>query len=61
LYGDQIREGRTIHQLHHQRTQVAGFLEAVNLRDVRMIEAGEHLRLAIEPGETFWIVCESCG
>ena len=35
---DPIGERRAFDQLHHQRVHAAGILEAVDLRDVRMIE-----------------------
>ena len=35
---DPIRERRAFDQLHHQRVRAVGILEAVDLRDVRMIQ-----------------------
>ena len=43
-------------QLHDERADAARILEAVNLRDVRMIERREHLRLAAEAREALGIV-----
>ena len=51
---DPIRERRTVDELHHQRVRAAGILETVNLRDVRMIEGREDLRLLME-------ACEALG
>jgi hypothetical protein len=45
-------------QLHDERAHGAWFLHAVDLRDVRMVERREHLRLALEAREPFGIVCE---
>ena len=53
---DAIGERRPFDQLHHQRADAAGFLEAVDLRDVRVIERREHLRFALEPREAIGIV-----
>ena len=39
---DPIGERRPLDQLHHQRVQAAGVFEAVDLRDVRMIQRREH-------------------
>ena len=47
-----------VDQLHHQRAHALGVLEAVDLRDVRMIERREDLRFALEAGETIGIVGE---
>ena len=33
----------------------AGLLEAVDLRDVRVIERRERLRLALEPRDALWV------
>ena len=52
---DPISQCWPLHQLQHQRTSVFGFLDTVNLRDVWMVEAGEYLRLSLEPGETIRI------
>ena len=40
------------HKLQHQRADAAAFLDAVDRGDVRMLEGGEGLRLALEPRET---------
>ena len=49
--GNAIGECRSFDQLHHQRAALTGFLEAVNLRDVRVVQRGEDLRFAAEPRE----------
>jgi hypothetical protein len=45
-------------QFHDQGLHAARFLQAVNLRDVRMVQRGEGLRLAFESGEALRILCE---
>ena len=45
----EIGERRTLDQLHHQAGDAAAFLEAVNLRDVRVVQRRECLGLALEP------------
>ena len=59
---DPVRERRPVDQLQHDRSQgrLTGrrgleILEPVNLRDVRVIERCEQLRLTLEPGEPFGI------
>ena len=46
---DPLREVFALDQLHDQCERVARPFEAVNLRDVRMIERGEDFGLALEP------------
>ena len=59
---DAVRERRPLDQLQHQRLDtLAGFFEAVNRGDVRMVERGEHLRLAPEPREPLRIGGEGSG
>ena len=48
---DPVRQRRTVDQFHHQCVDThGGVLEPVDLRDVRMIERREKLRLALEAG-----------
>jgi hypothetical protein len=56
-YGTASEPRRQIHavdELHDERA----ILHTIDLRDVRMIEGRERLRLALEPRETLWIGCE---
>jgi hypothetical protein len=48
---DQDLQGSPLDQLHHQETLLAHVLQAVEGRDVRMVEGGEELGLALEAGE----------
>jgi len=38
----------TVHELENQKSKAVSFLEAVDRADVRMIQRGEHSRLALE-------------
>ena len=56
-----IGERRTLDELQHERLKSIGFFEAVNRRDVRMIERGEDLRFALEAREPLLIEGEAVG
>jgi len=58
---DPISQRRPLDQFKHQRTGVLGFFNAVNGRDVRMIEAGEDLGFALEAGQSIRIGREGVG
>ena len=53
---DPIGERRALDQFHDQGSYAAGVFEAMDLRDMRMIERGEHLRFTTEAGEAIGIV-----
>ena len=53
---DPIGERRAFDQLHHQRAHAVGVFEAVDVRDVRMVQRREHLRFALEAREALGIV-----
>ena len=55
---DPIRERGSVHELQHERADAAGLFEAVNMRDMRMIEGGEDFRFALEPREPFGVARE---
>ena len=55
--GNHGREVFALDELHHERV----LLDAVDRRDVRMIQRGEHLRFAREPGEAIRIGGEQVG
>ena len=46
-------------QLHHDAADVVGVLDAVDVRDVRVIERGEDLRLAREPRQPLAVAGEA--
>ena len=55
---DAVSKRGSLDQLQHQRPRTLGFLDAVDLRDVGVVEAGEDLRLPREPGEAVGIIRE---
>ncbi len=55
---DQVGEGRVFHQLQHQRSGAVCFLDG---GDNGVVEAGEDLRLPLEPGEAVRIAGEGVG
>ena len=60
-FRNQVRERRAIDQLQHERLAGSRFFQPVNVRDVRMIERREHLRLALEPRDAIGIGREDIG
>jgi hypothetical protein len=52
---DAIRERRAFHEFQDERVRAAGVLEAVDRRDVGMVEGGEHLRFSAEPCDAITI------
>ncbi len=50
-----IREGGSFDELHHQRDSAAGFFEAVDRGDVRVIQRRQHLGFAAEPRQPIGI------
>ena len=53
--GDAIGQRRTVDVFEHQQGTRIALLDAVNLRDIRMVERGEHLRFAVEARQPFLI------
>ena len=53
--GDPIRQRRPLDQLQHQRRDAVGLLQAVDLRDVRVVERGEDFGFALEAGQPLGI------
>lgn len=51
-----LRQILALDQFHGERTKSTGLFEPVNVRDVRVIERGERLRFACQPGESVGIV-----
>ena len=52
---DAIGQRGPVDELHHQRLPGRRFLDAVDRRDVRMVQRGEDLRFALEPREALGI------
>ena len=55
---DQRRKIVALDQLHHQRADAVRFLEAVDVRDVGVIERCEHLGFAGEAGQALGVLGE---
>ena len=55
---DPIRQRRPLNQLQDERPRPLGFLDAVDLRDVGMVETGQYLRLSLKPSEAIRRVSE---
>ena len=53
-----FREGDALDELHHEGAHAARFFQTMNLRDVGMIEGGQHFRFTLEPREAFGIAGE---
>ena len=58
---DDLGQRRAIDELHDQRHRAASFLDAVDLRDVWMVQGREDLRFAFEPGQPFRVRREGRG
>ena len=58
---DALRQVVALDQLHHDRAHTAAFFEAVDVRDVRVIEGRERLRFAREPREPVGVTGERVG
>src|SRR4029434_352261 len=54
-FGNAVGERRPFDQLHDERLCVAGVFQAVHVRDVRMVQRGENLGLALKPRQTIVI------
>lgn len=52
---DAIGERRTLDQLHHKRGHRRIDFQAVDRRDMWMVQRRQHLRLAVKSGEAIWI------
>jgi hypothetical protein len=53
--GDAVSKGDTLHHLHDESLETVALFEAVDVRDVGMIECGESLRLTLEAGDSLAI------
>ena len=58
---DALRQVVALDQFHHNRTHAATFFEAVDVRDIRVIECRQRLRLACEPPEPVGVAGERIG
>ena len=55
---DPVSQGRPLDQLKHQGPSAFCFFKTVDGGNAWMVEAGEHLRLSLEPCEAIRIGCE---
>ena len=58
---DAPRQVVALDELHHDRTHTATFFEAVDVRDVRVIDGRQRLRFACEPREPLGVAGERVG
>ena len=58
---DAIGQRLALNELHHQCSSAGGFLEAIDMRDVRVIQRREHLCLALESGQPLRVGHEGVG
>ena len=58
---DLLRQILTFNELHDQRTHATGFFEAVDMRDVRMVQGGENFRFPLEASEPLGIAGKGLG
>ena len=56
-----IGQGLAVNQFEHQRPNTAGILEAMNGRDVRVIQAGQQLRFPLETRQAIGILRKEIG
>ena len=56
-----VGERLPLHQLHHQRTDAVRLFQAVDLRDVRMVQRRQCLGFTLEAGQPLGIVRNGVG
>ena len=56
----QLRQRRSVDQLHHERRRASGLVEPVHLGDVPMVQRREHLRFTLEAGQPLRIRSKCC-
>jgi hypothetical protein len=59
--GYAIGKRRPLHQLHHEGVHAARLFDAVDGRDVRMIQSGKRARFALESSEPLCVLGEGVG
>ena len=57
-FGDPLGKSVALDELEHEAADVTALFDAVNCRDVRMIQRREYPRFAIETGEPIGIAAE---
>ena len=58
---DTFGERGPVDEFHHQRSDTAGFLKAVNSGDIGMVQRCQRLRFALEAGHAVGVLSESSG
>ena len=53
-----ISQRRAVDEFENQSANATGFLEAVNARNIRMIQRCKHLRFTLETPDPIGIECE---
>src|SRR5579863_6294556 len=56
-----LGERWALNQFHHQRADAGGVFQAVDCRNVRVIERSEYLRFAVEARHALCVSCEGFG
>ena len=56
---DPLVEALAVDKVQYEELRAAGFLQAVDLSDVRMVQCSEHLRFAVDPRDAFGVVREA--
>ena len=52
---DAVGERRPLDQFHHESNRARALFQAVDLRDVWMVQRGERLGFAVEAREPLWV------
>ncbi len=58
---DAVGERRPLDQLHHEGLHAVGVFEPMDLRDVGMIQRGQHFGFALEPRQAIRVGCNGFG
>jgi hypothetical protein len=56
--GEALREILSVDEFHHERGDAATLFEPVDAGNVRMVQGGEHFRLALKTGEPIGVTRE---
>ena len=58
--GDEVGNGRSVHEFHHQRQRIGRPFESMNLRDVRVIQRGKDFGFPSKPGQAIGVRSDVC-
>ena len=56
-----VRQGLALHELQDEKAPAIRFLQTVDRCDIRMVQGGEQVRLALEPGQALLVGGEVLG